>query len=102
MPKFRDKHRKDTNHNEIADEFRRLGCGVKDVHNVSGFADLLVAYRGVTVAVEVKDGSAPKSQQRLSEAEQEFSEYWVAHGGKYAVIKSKDEAKSLVNQMARA
>lgn len=83
------KHRRDDNHAEIAQAFRRLGWTVHDTSQVGGgFPDLVVANGGVNLLVEVKDGAKPPSARKLTPAEQEFHARWR---GRVVVIKSVDD-----------
>lgn len=88
MSKPRLAARKDANHNEIADTFRRLGWSVLDIYQLPGTADILVARRGVTIMVEIKDGSKPPSKRRLTESEREFAETWE---GMHVVVETEDD-----------
>jgi len=59
--------RKDDNHNEVAAEFKRLGCSVLDLFRLGdGVPDLLVCYGGVCILVEIKNGAKPPSKSTLS------------------------------------
>ena len=86
----------DENQPEIVDEFRRLGACVKHVHRLKNFCDLMVLYKGVVVAVEVK----MPGKLKLTDGEDKFAKEWFEHGGKYAVITTKEEAEALINQIA--
>jgi hypothetical protein len=51
----------DANHADIVKALRAAGCGVLDLSKVgNGCPDLLV-HAGVTVLMEIKDGSKPPS-----------------------------------------
>ena len=89
--------KQDSNHKEIRDVARRMGVGWFDCFQLKRFCDAFIVYRGVTVAVEVKDGAKPKSAQKLTEGEEKFCEDWRSHGGKYAVITSEDDLNELLN-----
>ena len=91
--------KKDDNHDEIVDEFKRLGCGVKDVHNLPDFVDIIICYKGQTVMVEIKDGAKPPSARQLTSGEKKFSDEWIAKGGKWACITNIWEANELVKSI---
>ena len=91
--------KKDNNHNEITAEFKRLGCGVKDVHSLPNFCDIIVCYQGETVMVEIKDGSKPPSARKLTSGELKFSDEWTAKGGKWACIETIGQARDLVKSI---
>ena len=61
-----------------------------------GFPDLVVALDGVTVLVEVKDGTKPPSRRRRTRAQMEFARGWK---GWLEVVKSVPEAHALVDRM---
>lgn len=68
----------DANHAEIAKAFRELGCSVLSLAQMGdGCPDLLVAKHGYSVLVEVKDGSKPPSERRLTPDQQDFHAKWL-------------------------
>ncbi len=91
--------KKDDNHDEIVDEFKRLGCGVKDVHNLPDFVDIIICYKSATVMVEIKDGAKPASARKLTSGEKKFSDEWIAKGGKWACIETIEQANELVKSI---
>jgi len=88
---MRHRRRVDRNHGQIRDALRALGCVVEDTSDVGrGFPDLVVRTRaGTVLLVEVKDGEAPPSRQRLSPDEAAMANRW---GSSYAIVSSVDEA----------
>ena len=96
MSKFVRHKKKDDNHHEIANEFIRLGCGVRDVSSLPDFVDILVTYAGHTIAVEIKDGSKVPSARRLTAGEEKFRDYWTQHGGKWACIETIEQANEMI------
>ena len=91
--------KKDDNHDEIVDEFKRLGCGVKDVHDLPNFVDIIICYKSATVMVEIKDGAKPASARKLTSGEKKFSDEWIAKGGKWACIETIEQANELVKSI---
>ena len=92
------KHKRDGNHKELVEYFRKAGAVVDDVSQVSGLGyDLIVNYRGCVVMVEAKDGSKPPSGRRLTDSEREAQ---LRHGAKFAVVESILEAQGLLESMA--
>src|SRR3990167_6717739 len=87
------RNRTDANHAAIAAALRKLGCYVLDMTplETAGF-DLLVAYGGRMVAMEVKDGSKPRSHRQLTRRETETRAALRERGVPYYVIQSEDEA----------
>lgn len=88
--------RKDSNHNEIANYFLNHGASVGDLSQVKRLCDLVVGFRGINELVEVKDGSKPPSQQKLTPGEQQFHD---RHRGTISVITNLEEAKQLLLAM---
>ena len=84
--------RKDDNHNEVVKVFNSLGWAVLDISQLKNCCDAFVSKSGITVAVEIKDGSKPPSKRKLTEGELKFKNRWK---GKYAIIESVDDVLSL-------
>ena len=99
MSKFVRHKKKDDNHAEISNHFLACGAGVKDVASLPNFVDILVTYSGVTVAVEIKDSAKPASARRLTAGEVDFKNYWESHGGKWALVESKEDAQGLIQSI---
>lgn len=90
-------HRKDENHNEVADHLRGLGFSVEDTHMIGdGFPDILVARdEWFTALVEIKDGEKIPSKQKLTPDEVEFHRKWK---GRIITANSpQDAAEQLLN-----
>ncbi len=83
----------DANQPEIVDAFRKLGCSVLIISQLKNCCDAFIAKGGVTVAVEIKDGTLPPSKRKLTDGEREFRESWRGH---YAVVESIDDVTNLV------
>lgn len=86
--------RVDENQGQIVDALRKCGAFVRVVTQGDGIPDLLVAYNGYTILMEVKDGNKPPSARRLTEAEQKFFDEWK--GGMLAVVESVEDALNLL------
>lgn len=83
--------RKDANHAEIVKAFRDRGFSVLDISQLKNCCDLIVSYApSCTIAVEIKDGSKPKSAQRLTEGEEKFRDEWK---GCYAIVRSVEDVE---------
>lgn len=79
-------HRTDANQTEIVSAFRRLGWFVAITSALGeGFPDLVIAKRRVTAVVEIKDGSKPPSERKLTEKEKHFRDSWP---GLYAKVEN--------------
>lgn len=83
-------NRIDANQGRIVEALRGAGAFVRIVTQGDGIPDLLVAYRGVTILMEVKDGDKPPSARKLTDAEQKFFNEW--DGGMLVVVNSVQEA----------
>ena len=87
----------DSNHGEVADAFRALGFSVADTSRLgSGFPDLVIARRGRTAVVEVKDGDKPPSARKLTEDELKFRDGWT---GEYFVVEGIDDVEKVAKVM---
>lgn len=84
--------RVDANQNEIVQALRDIGASVAITSMLgSGFPDIVVGYRGRNYLFEIKDGSKPPSERKLTEAEQEFHDLWRG-----TVFVAKDVNEALV------
>jgi hypothetical protein len=63
-----------------------------------GFPDIVVAFRGICIPLEVKDGSKSPSERRLTAAEQKWRDEWP---GPYALVESPEEAVRAVLEHAK-
>lgn len=85
---FRRAARIDANQNEVVSCFRKIGWYVLIISQLKNCCDIIVSKNGRTIAVEIKDGSKPPSQQKLSKGELKFKDEWQ---GEYALITSIDD-----------
>jgi len=92
---FRRAARIDANQPEIVDAFRRLGCSVLIISQLKRCCDLIVS-KGQTAAIEVKDGSLPKSKRQLTEGEMDFMHSWK---GLYFIVESLDDVVRVVKEL---
>lgn len=89
--------RKDDNHKEIADVYRKMGCSVLDTSMVgSGAPDIIVGLKQGNHLVEIKDGKKKPSARRLTPDEERFHIEWR---GPIRVISTVDEAIAHVNEV---
>lgn len=83
--------RTDANHAEICRVFRDAGCTVVDLSMVGrGCPDIAVGAAGNTAFVEIKDGTKPPSEQRLTVAQQLWHAAW--RGGTLAIVNDVEGA----------
>lgn len=81
----------DRNQPEIVAALRQAGAMVVPTHAVgNGFPDLIVLFRGVTMAMEVKDGAKPPSARALTPDQQKFHAAWT--GGPLCIVKDVEGA----------
>ena len=83
-------NRIDENQNEIVKALRKAGAYVRIISQGDGIPDLLVAYKGYTILMEVKDGDKVPSARKLTEAEQKFFDEWT--GGMLVIVNSVEES----------
>ena len=87
--------RTDDNQKQIVSELRKRGVSVFSMADLGkGIPDICVGYRGVTYLFEVKNGSKPPSQRKLTPLEKEFMHNWK---GCYAVVCSLHEILYYIN-----
>lgn len=80
----------DANQAEIVAALRAVGASVQPLHAVgSGVPDLLIGWRGKNLLFEVKDGSKPQSDRKLTPDQVTWHEAWR---GQVCVVKSVQEA----------
>lgn len=85
---FRRAARVDSNQPEIVKVFRSLGWYVLIISQLKNCCDIIVSKNGRTIAIEIKDGSKAKSQQKLSSGEEKFKEDWQ---GEYLIVTCVDD-----------
>jgi Holliday junction resolvase len=88
--------RVDDNQSDIVKALRACGAVVRVITQGDGIPDLLVAYRGYTILIEVKDGSKSPSHRKLTDAEQEFFDKWT--GGMLVIVNSVEEALDVLKK----
>lgn len=84
--------RKDSNHNEISDAFKALGCTFIDLSDTPCGFDGAVGYGGLSILVEIKDPKKPPSKRRLTPNEEKKHAYWT--GGKRLIMTLEDVAET--------
>lgn len=89
---FRRAAKVDANQSEIVKTFRKLGWYVLIVSQLKNCCDIFVSKGGRTIAVEIKDGSKPPSQRKLSDGEQKFKDEWK---GEWMLIENVEEVLDL-------
>lgn len=78
--------RTDANQVAVVKALRAIGCSVAVTSALgAGFPDIVVALRGRTVLMEIKDGDKPPSARKLTPDEQAFRQAWR---GEYVVVLS--------------
>jgi hypothetical protein len=78
--------RVDGTHKEVMRAFRELGADVADTSRLGNFVDLVVAWRGMVLLVEVKTRRGRMRMQQL-----ELGQRFPIH-----VVRSADEARALL------
>ena len=90
--------RVDSNQKEIVEALRRSGAVVKHTHTIKNLFDILVYFQGRTYSVEIKDGSKPKSQRKLTAGEEKCKEDLESVGVKYWIVYSIDDALEMIKE----
>ena len=85
--------RTDGNHTSVAKAFEKLGCSV---HRTNLAWDLTVGYGGLTMLIEVKDGSKPPSRRRLTALEDKFHATWT---GGIRIVENLDDVTECVKTL---
>jgi len=92
---FRRAARVDANQAEIVKEFRRFGWYVLIISQLKNCCDIIVSKNYRTIAIEIKDGSKPKSAQKLSEGELKFKDEWK---GEYRLVNCIEDVLRINNE----
>lgn len=80
----------DRNQPEIVAALRKVGAQVTCTSTIGqGFPDLVVAFRGRNILMEVKDGSKPPSARQLTPDQKVFHAEW---SGELHVVESIEQA----------
>ena len=94
--------RVDGNHSDIKRDFELLGCSVADTSGAGdGFPDLVVGFVTshfpfkVNVLVEVKDGSKPPSERKLTPKQKIFHDNWI---GPIEIVKDQEDVIRVVRK----
>ena len=81
----------DANQEQVVQALRAAGAVVQTLAAVGkGVPDLLVGYQGKTLLLEVKDGSKPPSERRLTEDQIKWHGAW--RGGPLAIVDGPEAA----------
>ena len=86
--------RTDANHAIICSAFRALHCTVLDLSSMGeGCPDICVGVGGISMLVEIKDGSKPPSKRKLNKRQQEWRDTWT---GGMRIVESIDDVAATV------
>lgn len=86
--------RVDDNQREIVEGLRKYGASVLITSQLKNAFDILVGYNGVNYIMEIKDGSKPPSQRKLTKGEQNFKNTWK--GGEYYIVLNLEQAINII------
>lgn len=93
----------DANQPEIVHALRRAGCLCQSMAMIGdGCPDLLVGLAGVWCVMEVKDGSRPASERKLSKHEEEWHAEAARHGLPVFVVDSVESALEVIGLLRKA
>lgn len=91
--------KRDGNHKDVVSALRKVGVYVADLGAVGdGVPDLLCGFNSAWKLLEVKDGSKPPCERRLTRDQIEFHADCAERGLPCFVVNSVDEALSLFRQ----
>lgn len=89
--------RADENQYEIAKVVRQMGGTVEFLHQLgNGIPDLLIGFRGHNLIWEIKDGTKPRSQRKLTPDQEEWHANWK---GNKQIIKSMEDAHDFLAKL---
>lgn len=86
----------DRNQPEIVKALRKAGAAVLITSQLKNAFDILVGYSGKLYLAEIKDGSKPPSQRKLTEGEQKCKDLFNSVGVEYHIITSIDDALKMI------
>jgi Holliday junction resolvase len=90
--------RVDTNHTEIVEALRKEGATIHSLAGVAnGCPDLLCGLGYRTYLVEVKNGSASPSKQRLTPDQERFVKDWKGHP--VVILRDTQSARAWARRM---
>lgn len=85
----------DSNQSQIVDSLRAAGAQIQSLAAVGkGVPDLLCQYKGTFYLIEVKDGTRPPSQRKLTEDQVKWHEEWKS--AFLGVVESPEEALKFI------
>lgn len=88
--------KKDANHNEIVDAFKKLGAPVMDLSSMGGgVPDLIVECQGVLHLVDVKNPKTGYGKRGLNKLQKKWAEQW--NGGPVYLVYTLQDVENLVN-----
>lgn len=88
----------DDNQREIVNACRQVGATVQSLASCGkGVPDLLIGWHGNNILLEVKDGSKPPSQRKLTDDQVRWHSKW---SGKVYIVESvKDALNALAKEI---
>lgn len=85
----------DVNQPELVKQIRQCGASVLHVHQLKNCFDILVGFKGLNFAFEIKDPNKSESGKRLTEGEQKFFNEWKGQVNK---VESIEEILNIINK----
>lgn len=86
----------DANQEAVVEALRKIGASVAITSEIGGgFPDLVVGYHGLNFLLEVKDGTKPVTQRKLTPEQMKFLGRWR---GQYDVVNTPGAAVQLVTE----
>ena len=98
---MRRRARTDANQQAVIDVLRQAGASVQSLAAIGdGCPDLLVGYNGRTFLMEVKDGTKPPSEVRLTVNQVEWHSRW--YGGSLSIVYGPEGALKVIGALRDA
>lgn len=95
---MRRRARTDTNQQAVIDALRQAGATVQSLAEIgNGCPDLLVGYNGRTFLMEVKDGTKPPSETKLTVNQVEWHSRWL--GGSLSIVYGPEGALKVIGAL---
>lgn len=88
--------RVDANQPQIVEALRKVGATVLITSQLKNAFDILVGYKGNLFIMEIKDGTKPPSQRRLTDGEIKCKTDFNRVGVTYHISNSIDEALDII------
>ena len=95
---MRRRARTDANQQAVIDALRQVGASVQSLAEIgNGCPDLLVGYNGHTFLLEIKDGTKPASEIKLTKHQIDWHGRWT--GGSLGIVYGPEAALKIIGAL---